>query len=444
MYSSTSIKSNYVEGNNSLSFKEKCLSFLSLLLVVGSLIASSFEITFLHYIIFSACFILLFNPVYILPVYLITSLGNNFLSFSNGIATSRIFGYILILACVIYQIRNNFSFQKKHLAFVFTIFAFTFISTAFFSITDSYLTFIIFTQNLLVLVLLSQLRNVNIYNLTNLLVVSSIISILIIAFYFKDEIIAGQVERLLFSEDSSANRLGTMFSQLVIIIFAGYFILKNKTFKIMITPIIIIGIVLTFFSGTRTASLSLLITIIGFFLLNFRKKFFNFFFIALFLTIAYVSFIDLIPLNDFRVLERFEFDSFSEGGSNNRINNWIKLVPIVLSESPFIGYGFGGVNGQAFAVSNGLEYAAHNLLIDMFYQTGFLGIILFLSYFLFIAKKLILFSHNRFILLPILILVTAIINGLGETIFIEKFFWNSIALALIYLNNTPQLKKINN
>ena len=37
--------------------------------------------------------------------------------------------------------------------------------------------------------------------------------------------------------------------------------------------------------------------------------------------------------------------------------------------------------------------------------------------------------------MPVSLLLAALFNGIGETVFSEKLFWNDIALAWLYMNN---------
>jgi len=120
---------------------------------------------------------------------------------------------------------------------------------------------------------------------------------------------------------------------------------------------------------------------------------------------------------------------------------WKTLIPKTIEDGLFFGFGFGAENVLSIAKQNSLKYTAHNFLIDMFVQMGLTGIVLFFTYFFVLANKLFKSIHCRNILIPIMILLTAIINGMGETVFTEKFFWNGIALAWLYLNNITITEK---
>ena len=189
-------------------------------------------------------------------------------------------------------------------------------------------------------------------------------------------------------------------------------------------------------SGSRSALVGILLAIllISIYLLGKQtKKFIIPFF--LFATLGFI-FWEQIQQLDIPIINRFSVAGVKEaGGSQIRFNNWETLIPVALENKPLFGYGFGAENVIALAKMYGLDKPAHNFLIDMFLQVGIVGIILFFSYFIFVAKKLKKYLSQPQVLVPVLILLTATFNGAGETIFPEKLFWNGIALAWLYMNN---------
>jgi len=146
-------------------------------------------------------------------------------------------------------------------------------------------------------------------------------------------------------------------------------------------------------------------------------------------------FINQIQQLDIPFIERFTIENVKESGGTHRLDTWEKLVPVTLENSAWFGYGLGGENSYALAYRNGLSHAAHNFLIDMLIQTGIVGVILFFSFFILLGKKLKNLLKISVIILPVIILLTALFNGIGEVVYLEKLFWNGIALALLYTNN---------
>lgn len=421
--------------------KEKYLSIYSVILVVVLMLAQINESTTLLSVLFVGIALLFFNPVFILPVFIISSLGNTFFAY-DGISISRIIGFLLIAACLMAQIRNRIPIKKIGFIFLVIFFIYTLISSAF-SITGSFVSFIVFMQSLVVVFLLSQLRNINLHNLSWILIISSVVTIIIFSFWFKENIIELGIQRLSVSEDTSINRLATMISQLIAILFTGFLIPgKNKLIKIILFSTILIGLILIIFTGTRSALIAIIVSIVIITLYFFKiytKK--VIIYLPLIILVGYL-FINQFQELDIHVLKRFTVEEVQDDAGSGRIGVWKALVPKTFKDGLFFGFGFGAENVYDLAKQYGFRFSAHNLLIDMFIQMGLTGLILFFTYFFILAKKLLKSIDNPYILVPVMILLTGLINGIGETVFLEKFFWNGIALAWLYLNNLPNSLKM--
>jgi hypothetical protein len=426
---------------NSLSKrKEKYLSIYSVMLVVIFLLSEINESTIFRSALYLGTALLLFNPIFILPIFIISSLGNNFFGY-GGISTSRIIGFILIIACIVYQARNKIPLRRLEFILLVTFFVYTFISSAF-SITGSLQSFFLFTQSLIIVFLLSQLRNINLFNLSWSLIASSVAAIILLIFSLEEKIILLDLERLSIGEDDSINRFATMISQLIAILFVGFVISgKNKLIKIILFLTMLIGLFMIILTGTRSALIAIILAIVIvclYFFINSKKSVIN---LLLIFTVCYLILNQLQEL-DLHVLKRFSLEEVNDSGGSGRRGVWKALIPRTLDDGLFFGFGFGAENVYFLAKQYGFSFSAHNLLIDMFIQMGFSGLILFVTYFFILAKKLLKSIDNPNIFVPIMILLTGLFNGLGETVFLEKFFWNGIALAWLYLNNLPNTLKM--
>ena len=202
-------------------------------------------------------------------------------------------------------------------------------------------------------------------------------------------------------------------------------------------------------SGSRSATFAVTLTIAIFILYSLKKSRVKMMMPLFFITIIVSFFLYGLESVNFTIIERFSINGIeTSGGSLNRFEVWGKLIPIALANNPLLGVGFGAENVFELARINGLDNSAHNFIIDMFLQVGIFGVIVYVRYFVFLIKKIKTKLHNTMILLPIALLLTALFNGVGETIFCEKPFWNAIALAWLYINNTTpkanQNQKIQN
>jgi hypothetical protein len=111
--------------------KESILFFYSLLLVALLLATVNIDNQYLLYVLIGGCVLLFLNPVYLIPVYFISSLASTYFVAGTGLGISRIIGIILILSGLFYIIRNPKIINKKNLIFILFISGFSFISSAF-------------------------------------------------------------------------------------------------------------------------------------------------------------------------------------------------------------------------------------------------------------------------------------------------------------------------
>lgn len=122
------------------------------------------------------------------------------------------------------------------------------------------------------------------------------------------------------------------------------------------------------------------------------------------------------------------------GGTSERTGIWRILIEHSIKAHPLVGTGY----GTAIAVlqANGDEHSgAHNILIAILSDLGLIGLLLF-------GIPLVrLISHlqwrtNPAALLPLGMIVTALVTGVGEDIYTERFLWYAAGLAL-WLMNSP-------
>jgi O-antigen ligase len=403
----------------------------------------------LIWILLGGCAMLFFKPQYLIPVYLISSLSSNYFVLEDGMGISRIIGFILIISGGFYLIRTRPLIEKKNLKLLCLILLFCLISSLLFSFTNSLHSFLLTLQYFLIVAVFSQFKKVNLNILTKLIVISSFITILVLAFTLKDSILTTGTERLTTSGYVNANRFAMMLAQLSAVLISGVLIFKNITSRVFSSGFILLAFFMIILSGSRSAAFAVTLTIAIFILYSLKKSLFKMLIPLFFITIIVSFFLSKLESVNFTIIDRFSVNGIeTSGGSLGRLEIWEKLIPKVLANNPLLGVGFGAENVFYLAEKNGLDNAAHNFIIDMFLQIGIFGVIVYFSYFIFIIKKIKTKLHNTMILLPIVLLLTALLNGVGETIFCEKPFWNAIALAWLYMNNiTPkanQNQKIQN
>lgn len=121
------------------------------------------------------------------------------------------------------------------------------------------------------------------------------------------------------------------------------------------------------------------------------------------------------------------------GGTSERTGIWRILIEHSIKAHPLIGSGY----GTAIAVlrAYGDEHSgAHNILIAVLSDLGLIGLLLFGIP---LARLLcrILRRKDTAALLPLGMIVTALVIGVGENIYTERFLWYAAGLALWLLNS---------
>lgn len=121
------------------------------------------------------------------------------------------------------------------------------------------------------------------------------------------------------------------------------------------------------------------------------------------------------------------------GGTSERTGIWRILIEHSIKAHPLVGSGY----GTAIAVlrANGDEHSgAHNILIAVLSDLGLIGLLLFGIP---LARLLcrILRRKDTAALLPLGMIVTALVIGVGENIYTERFLWYAAGLALWLLNS---------
>lgn len=412
-------------------------SIFSLLLVALLLMSVNVQNSSLIWILYVGCIMLFFKTEYLIPVYLISSLSSDYFIFDEGLGISRIIGFIFIISALFKIIRENHSFIfKKNLFYLNSILIYCFISSFLFSITQSLDSFILIGMYILITILFSQFRNINLNIITTLIIISSLITILVLAFTLQESIADLEYNRLSTSESVNVNRFAIMLAQLSATLVGGILIFRNRISQIICVVVTLIALYLIFLSGSRSAVFSLIMLFVLFIMYSLKRDLYKMIIPIIFISILTSFFISSLESIDTIIINRFSFDGvISTGGSQDRFDVWINLFPKAIALNPLLGLGFGSENVYEFARINGFEHSAHNFVLDMLMQTGFLGFTLFFSYFIFLFKKIKSKIHNPMIFLPIALILQGLLNGFGETIFSEKTFWNSIALACLYINN---------
>lgn len=121
------------------------------------------------------------------------------------------------------------------------------------------------------------------------------------------------------------------------------------------------------------------------------------------------------------------------GKTAGRAEIWQILIEHSIKPHPLTGTGFG--SAVSVLQANGdLHNGAHNILIAILSDLGLIGLLLLGIPLVRLLCRL-LRRKNPAVLLPLGMIVTALVTGVGENIYTERFLWYAAGLALWLLNS---------
>ena len=145
---------------------------------------------------------------------------------------------------------------------------------------------------------------------------------------------------------------------------------------------------------------------------------------------------DLVEISSFGVVD---------SGGSDRMPAIKVMWKEVFPQYPILGVGLGGANFNAVARQYGIDHPCHNIFFDSLCQLGIIGFLIFLYIVIHYFKttyRCIKRTNNELCFLGFFLLLTATINGIGETVYIEKIYWNAIALCVIGIGNATSFSKL--
>lgn len=122
------------------------------------------------------------------------------------------------------------------------------------------------------------------------------------------------------------------------------------------------------------------------------------------------------------------------GKTAGRAGIWQILIEHSIKPHPLTGSGFGSAGSILKANGDG-HSGAHNLLIGLLSDLGLIGLLLFGIPLVRLLCRL-LRRKDPAALLPLGMIVTALVTGVGENIYTERFLWYAAGLALWLLNSS--------
>lgn len=377
------------------------------------------------------------KPVVLLPWYFVSSLSTSYFSLSNGMSAGR-FTFVVILVSLFIQVINNQrKFTSPYILIVTILLIYSFLS-AITSVTGSIEPFVLMTMNILFFLLLQYDDSIDMNKFYRYLSIAFFICLISIAFFILQH---GQdllLKRFHDEEEAmNSNRIAMMCNQTGTFLFAVFLLSKGFITKVLSILGFIAAILEIIILGTRSALIALILTsIIGIYLYqkannNVSKKTIRLIFVSLIFIGGFIIY--YLSMIDSPLMERFSVEAIVESKGTNRLNLIEIIMTKIFPDYPLFGVGIGSENIYEAGKPFGLERPGHNIIIDPLSQLGIVGFSLFLFLIipLFVKSlKATLDSKIKYLITPaFLLFLTSVINGVGEIVFYERFFWNDMALC---------------
>lgn len=387
------------------------------------------------YAVIGISLLFIFRPEVVFTAYFIASLSGGYFSVGS-LGASRVLS-ILVIVSLLFQWRK-FSKISSTLFFLEIFILLYSLFSCWFSVTGEMSGFLIMLQCLLVTFLLRQSVKLDAELLIHLIIISSAIAIVLLGIHMLQDTSLLFEERYTGVEDTNTNKFAMMCAQLGAVMIGSFVFLKYKPFQIASLVVYAISILIIVLSGSRSALIGLLVAsmfVVFFTQAGGVKK-----------SILHVALIALVGVGlvyslsniDSPILERFTLEDIMDDGGSGRLGYARQIFDEVILQHPLFGVGMGGQNVMAL----GIEKQAHNIVIDPISQLGIVGFVIYLCFIVpIIYRAYKIRKKNPFIIIPLTLFFTGLFNGIGEVVFYEKLFWNSIALCALVVSQSS-IKKI--
>ena len=405
---------------------------MGLSVVTDSIVLCYFALLFVPYFV-------LVNPLGLLPVLLVSSLSSDYFAVAEGLGATRLFaiGFVLGTILSVLKTRNDegktvwllpvlyivlvttvsslINGGEPYLTILYRIFlsAFVAISCAFLRVTQRECERIIKSI-------------VYAYVITTVFLVLNVMT--------NSNVISG---RYSVSETVNSNRLAMMCVQLGVVMLMHMFI-SRRTIAIILGIVLCMAcLVIIFLSGSRTGIIAL---ILGSLLTSLikrvvrKERFKNIIIILIVFLIGWLVLSYLIQNNDF-LASRFTIESIKSSGGTHRYDALLVELKYIIPQHWLIGVGTSNEVAQVGRYML-VGYSSHNILFSMLTQIGVLGAV---GYFCLIKRVFVKIvsgmKYNILFVFPLGMLVCALINGIGEIIYSERFFWCVLSFGILCNNS---------
>jgi O-antigen ligase len=365
-----------------------------------------------------------------------------------GVGFNRIIGFVLIFGVFAKMLTNKKRPIKNWIINLIFISFFTLLSFMLGYDKNISILFVI-GLNILVFISLTNLSisKEELKRIINALFISIfLVTIFFLIMYLYDNLYIFRNSRFSIIEGVNENRFGMMLAQLSAFCFAYIFYTKKRILRLISFILSMVNIFFVILTGSRSALIGVIVgvlfsIIIFIFRQNLIKK--SFFTLILFILGIMLIFYMVAEANPI-LAKRMSVESVISSQGTRRWPRILNEIKYVYPNHPFLGVGPSS-SSETIALSTYMmdPGSSHNIIISSLIQVGLLG---FISYYLFFVniffKILKEIKTYPIFIIPLTLFLTAVFNGVGEVIYTERLFWNTLSIAALCLVTFSKAQRI--
>ena len=423
--------------------RKKIVSFddiIALAIVILLIMMTRTHQAVYFYSAMGCCLLRISKPIVLLPGYMMSSLSTSYFAVSEGTGAGRYMSMLLILSFIISSVYHKENVIKYDYLGIISVLIFGCFVSALIGPVQDYNTPIQMAMNLIIFLFIQGMKDVDLNRLTAHLVITfALLAVSVFVEAMTNSVFLLEQRYTGVSNDNedgvNANRMAIMLEQCGAICIACFMYYKNYIVKVLLIACVSACVFVIIATGSRTGLIALLVAIAFSAIVIGGIKKTKIIIPLLSLLIIGHFMVDYLASTNSSVLDRFSFSSVEETGGSGRSRAISIIMTEFLPDHLFFGSGIGGANMLSFASQYHFPNLCHNIVFDPLSQLGVIIFSIFLYFLVSVFKKIYRFmkshpSQSIFVAL----LIAILFNGIGETIFYEKYFWNDIALCILCCN----------